>query len=165
MSTPYQASNSNPAHYRGTRELASLVPFIAYLIVNGLALPSFPGTRPSRPAPWVQVTPVKVIPGPLRSLFPIRVNGDQWNDLVIPLLKEYQAHGWVGKILPEPTLLSLFEDLYGPEGSVVFSEGSDWANSPPTQKQPGVLLGVPEYLTEIRLRVLTLGPTLGYGPA
>jgi hypothetical protein len=150
------------SYYRDSQELAEIVPVVVYLLVNELVVTVFPNSRPSRPSELVELSPRKVIPGEFRPLFPIRVDGEQWNNVVVPVLRDIQTYGWSGKIIPLAEFLSLLQDVYGPGGATLYSKGEVWASGSPTQKQPGVTYEKAPYLEEISLKVQSLAISFGY---
>jgi len=149
-------------YYRDSQELSEIVPVVVYLLVNELVVTVFPNSRPSRPSEWVELSPTKVIPDGFRSLFPIRFDGEQWNNVVVPVLRDIQTYGWSGKIIPLAEFLSLLQDIYGPGGATLYSKGEVWGLSSPTQKQPGETYEKAPYLEEISLKVESLAISFGY---
>lgn len=155
-------TRSRKSYQRDSDELVGLVPLVVYLIVKGLAYPVFPNSRPSRPSEWVDLTPISVIPEGFRTLFPIRIDGEQWRLVVVPVLEDIQTHGWTGKIIPVEQFLVLLQDLFGPGGSKIWSAGDLWGVGSTTQRSPGELYDEAPYLREISLKVRSLALSFGY---
>lgn len=145
-----------PANYRrglaplrSASQLATLLPVPLMMIIEGYAKVLFPGSTPAHPSSWVaivQTRPKQTFPDSRVSPFPIYVNGDQWQQVVVPILapvlgqgssgggnSEVPIYRWRGTIGSAGEALELLNDVVGPGGVIAFPEGTEYgASATPT---------------------------------
>lgn len=119
------------ADYRGGRapirtasELAVLLPIPILMIVEGYAQPLFPGTDRSNPSPFVAVVetrPKKTYPTVVG--LPLYIHWTQWRDIVVPLLEQITTSQWRGQNWHFGDLVTLLNNIVGPNGEVFFPVG------------------------------------------
>jgi len=150
---------------KSAQQLADVIPYVALLIVGGHVNVLFPGSRPSRYSEFVVLSPSK---GPYPSVVPeglsLFFDGEQWNDLVVPLLQEVQTSGWRGN-LPGVAgeTVKLLQAIYGPGGTLVAAEGTPLGTLPGSEvAQPGPLYQPEPYVEELQVRTYQLALVLGY---
>lgn len=130
------------APFRTASQLALLLPIPLLLIIEGYAQPLFPGSTPAHPSPYVTILgtrPKNTFP-PLSGK-PIYIHYQQWNDLVVPLLAGRTLAQWRGIIQNLGDLLRLLNNIVGPDGEVVFPEGTPYGFSAWTEESLGALFG------------------------
>jgi hypothetical protein len=169
------------APIRGARELALSLPIPLLLIGEGWARAGFPASTPARPSPWVEVSlnrPKGTYPDAGAKLFPLYVNGVQWERVAVPLLKGETypiPHRWRGVIGSLGEALQLYQGIVGVGGSLLLPAGADWASAPLTEESLGKLYacdpGSPgkwvggksaQFLVELTLLVLARAEAAGY---
>lgn len=146
------------------QQLSETVPWIVFLLLGGYVNVMFPGSSPARYAPFVKIQGKKPWPGVVPSGLSLYFDGKQWNTVVVPILKDVQTTGWRGDLPSDPgEVVQLLQDLYGPEGVVVGSEGEDLGTLAGSEvPQTGVLYQATEYVAELGNRTLRLAIGLGY---
>ena len=145
-------------------QLSEIIPWIAFLVVGEYVNVMFPGTSPARYARVVKVVGRRPWPSVVPKDLTLYFDGNQWNNVVVPLVQDVQTTGWRGEIpyLPGESV-KLLQTIYGPGGSVVASEGEELGSLAGSEEpQPGILYGATEYVQELKLRTLKLALALGY---
>lgn len=155
-------------------ELSMVLPLVILLLVDGAAEARFPNTDPASPSPWVAVVIVRVGENPSPKGFPLYFHWTQWERLVVPLLREAQTFTWRGNLSRFGEVLTLFQNIVGPCGQIVFPEGDPYGSSPGSKESIGRLYGCDpsdidrvggktlEYILTLRERVLANARELGY---
>jgi hypothetical protein len=160
------------------------------MIFEGYAKVLFPGSTPAHPSPWVAIvqTRPKTFPDSSPSPFPIYVNGDQWQQVVVPILAPVLGQGsssgggnsqvpiyrWRGTIGSVGEALELLNDVVGPGGVIAFPEGTEYGDSATPTDHVARLYGcdgsdliqvggaTAAYLVEVSALVQSLAEDAGY---
>jgi hypothetical protein len=110
------------------------------MIVDGYAAPTFPGTNRSNPSPAVGIIPVRGKTAWPPSGLPVFIHWKQWEEIVVPLFQDDDRPvGWRGVLADLGTALTLLNDIVGPGGVIVFTEGMDLGLGVPTDESLGKL--------------------------
>lgn len=123
-------------------ELSFILPIPLLMIVEGYAQPLFPSSNTAHPSPTVVIVnakPKRTYP-PAGGL-PLHINCDQWNTVVVPLIRDGVLSYWRGQIQSFGDLVSLASNIVDPEGSVVFPIGTTIGYSAWTAERQGMLFG------------------------
>tara|TARA_R110000824_G_scaffold95253_3_gene229129 strand:- start:346 stop:753 length:408 start_codon:yes stop_codon:yes gene_type:complete len=135
------------------------------MIVQGFALPQFPKTKRSNPSPYVMVQGTQA--KPLSAVFddvrlPVYVHYVQWRDVIVPLLQEESTRQWLGKLWKLGDVVLLLNNIIGPDGEVVFTEGTDIGTTAWTEDSVGQLFSTSEYVPLIQALILRDATAAGY---
>lgn len=80
-------------------QLAEKMTIPAYYILERRATPVFPNTCTPRPATFVQIIRVKgLIASKHSSSFPVRINGKQWEEVMVPILTDERWIHYLGRL-------------------------------------------------------------------
>lgn len=136
------------AEYRGGQapirtalELSLLLPIPLMMIVDGHAAPSFPMTNRSNPSPAVGITLLRgKKPWPPLAGPPLYIHWKQWERVVVPCLSgDDRVTGWRGSLNDLGETVTLLNDIVGPEGDIVYPEGTDLGVETPSKTSRGKL--------------------------
>lgn len=158
----------NRALYRGgsaplltPTQLSERLPMPIYLMVSGYVSPFFPSTCRAHPSPAVMVVLNKTLPPSFAdnnagNTFPLYVNGDQWQQVVVPVVNDPRINSWAGKLDAEGDQLKLPVPVYGPGGKDVLPAGTSVGTSAFSTAQPSGLYTnrVAEYLYAVQQLIL-----------
>lgn len=122
-------------------QIAEDLPPVLYLIVKGLANPVFPNTNRGAPSNIVVIQAKEPPPLDFRREW----DGEQWNSVAVPVLREIQTWGWLGRPNTSNDILSLLQNLYGPGGALIFEEGEEWGTLAYTRLNPGLVYEAEQY--------------------
>jgi len=91
-----------------------MLPIPLLMLVEGHAWARFPSTTSAAPSPGVLV---KSLDGEFW------VNGDQWNDVAVPLLEGGELTAWRGRIQDFGSAIALSAAVFGPDRTEKYEKG------------------------------------------
>lgn len=146
------------APIRTASELSELLPVPMYLLVSGFASPVFPNTGKAKPATKVGIVMNRTFPefgaqGASRIL-PVWLHWTQWQNVVVPLLDDGRVTSWKGIIRRLGDLLTLPVPVVGPDGQIVYPEGTEVGYSAISSSQPSPLYDYTGGADEVRSLLL-----------
>jgi hypothetical protein len=112
------------------------------MLIEGYAQAVFPGSTPAHPSPYVAIVlarPKSTFPPSQVAGLPLYVAEAQWTNLVVPLLETRTLQEWRGQQWKLGDLVALLNNIVGPNGDIVFSEGMEVGTSGWTEEQIGRL--------------------------
>lgn len=130
------------APIRTAAELSLLLPIPLLMLIEGYAQPVFPGSTPAHPSPYVAIVlakPKATYPPSRVAGLPLYLNEAQWTNLVVPLLQSKTLQEWRGQHWTLGDLVSLLNNVVGPDGEVVLPAGTEVGTSAFTEEQIGRL--------------------------
>src|SRR3989344_4723307 len=117
------------APLRTATELSVLMPIPILLIVDGHAVPLFPGSDRAAPSSYVEVILTRSSSLSPLLKFPLRVNGKQWEEVIYPILSDEVVVGWRGRIAVLGDLITLLNDIVGQDGTTLYAEDDEIGRS------------------------------------
>jgi len=168
------------APIRSATELAELLPGTIYLLATGLAGPLFPNNGRPAPSLAVKVIPLAELPPALQSLesaLPIWVHWTQWENVVVPIMSDARTLQWAKQFSPRTVTdgvvvsspdggwgqpLPLPNDVVGPDGEVVYSEGDDAGMARVSLQLPSPLYASKEYIEAMAGIIQVVAENAGY---
>ena len=171
------------APIRTAAQLAELLPSTIYLLASGFAGPLFPNNGRAAPSLAVKVICRSEPPlflEHLKAELPLWVHWTQWENVVVPIMADSRTLQWANQFSPQTVTagvaatsasgvwgqpLPLPNNVVGPDGTVVYSEGSDAGMSLVSQQHPSNLYGngmQSEYLRMMAKIVLSVAKNAGY---
>jgi len=131
------------------------------MIIEGYAEALYPNTDRSNPSPFVLVRITK--PTNRVNAFPVYVQGEQWNTVIVPILQE-TTFRWRGKV-GLGDLVSLMNDIVGPSGTTVYPTGTQIGRESISSDSVGTLFpqdATLSYLDSISKIILRDATAAGY---